>query len=118
MKLYRLLAIVSVMLLAVNSCQKQVPQTVPECVTIITEPLASGESPEGGLRPITIAASSDWTAVSNQGWIYVTPSSGGKGIQEVTIHFDPNTSGKRREGSITFTSGTYSESYTLTQKKQ
>jgi hypothetical protein len=117
MKFHRLLVFVSVMLLAAGACQKQVPQTVPESVTIITEPLAAGESSAGGQRPITIAASSDWTAVSNQGWIYVTPSSGGKGIQEVTIHFDPNTTGKRREGSITFTSGTYSESYTLTQKK-
>lgn len=117
MKLHRILAIAMVMLLAASACQKQVSPTVPECITIITEPLAAGESSEGGLRPITIAASSDWTAVSDQGWLYVTPSSGGKGIQEVTIHFDPNTSGKRREGSIIFTSGTYSESYILTQKK-
>ena len=117
MKLYRIFAIASVMLLAASACQKQVPQTVPESVTIITEPLAAGESAAGGERPIPIAASSDWTSVSNQGWIYVTPSSGGKGIQEVTIHFDPNTTGKRRQVCITFTSGTYSETYTLTQKK-
>jgi hypothetical protein len=64
---------------------------------------------------VTIAATSDWTAVSNDAWITVSPSSGGVGIQEVVLSFQENNTGAVRKGSVTFTAGSYSESYTLTQ---
>lgn len=83
----------------------------------MTEAGTDGESGKGGIRAVTIAATSDWTAVSDKGWLYATPSSGTKGIKEVVIHFNPNTTGTKRTGTITFTCGKHSETFTLTQNR-
>ena len=99
------------------SCQKWETPSTPDSVSILTEAVTGGESQSGGSKSVTIAATSDWTAVSDKGWLYVTPSSGSKGIQEVVIHFSENTTGQSRTGKITFTCGDYSEVFTLVQKR-
>lgn len=99
-----------------SACQKQETYQTPESVAVMTKPDASKNEPgQAGTRAVTIAATYDWTAVSNDAWITVSPSSGGVGIQEVVLSFQENNTGAVRKGSVTFTAGSYSESYMLTQ---
>lgn len=114
MKLKHLLLIAFAITVAI-SCQKQDVSQSPESVAVITQPDAKGEASQAGTRAVTIAATVDWSAVSNADWITVSPSSGPKGMQEVILSFTENTTGAKRTGSVTFTSGTYSETYLLTQ---
>ena len=113
-----ILLITAVFALTAASCQKWETPSTPDSVSILTQAVAGGESQLGGTKAVTIAATSDWTAVSDKGWLYVTPSSGSKGIQEVVIHFNENTTSQSRTGKITFTCGGYSETFTLTQKRK
>jgi hypothetical protein len=115
MKLKHLLLLMAFFALAAVSCQKQEAQPTPESVAIITQPDAKGEPAAAGTRPVTIAATSDWSAVSNDAWITVSPASGPKGMQEVILSFEENTTGAKRTGSVTFTSGKHSETFLLTQ---
>lgn len=102
--------------ISVSACQKQETSQTPESVVVMTKPDASkNESGQAGIRAVTIAATSDWSAVSDDTWITVSPASGGVGIQEVVLSFSENNTGAVRKGSVTFTAGSYSESYVLTQ---
>lgn len=98
-----------------GSCQKWEEPSTPGSITVMTEPQAGGESAAGGTRKVTIAATGAWTAVSDKGWLYVSPSSGAAGIQEVMVTFYENTTGKNRSGNIIFTSGTRNGTFTLSQ---
>ena len=119
MKLRHLLLLIAFVAISVVSCQKQETTKTPESVAIITKPDAKGETAAAGTRAVTIAATSNWSAVSSQpGWLSVSPDSGTKGMQEVILTFKENASGEVRTGTVTFTSGTYSESFTLTQNAQ
>lgn len=109
------LLLIAFAIIAAISCQKQDVSQSPESVAVITQPDAKGEASQAGTRAVTIAATTDWSAVSNADWITVSPSSGPKGMQEVILSFTENTTGAKRTGSVTFTSGTYSETYLLTQ---
>lgn len=111
-----LLLIMAISAIAFVSCQKQRTTTTPESVAVITQPIDGGEPAEAGTRAVTIAATCDWTAVSNDSWISVSPASGKVGMKEVILTFQENTTGEVRVGSVTFKAGTYSESFTLTQK--
>lgn len=111
------LLIIALITICLGSCQKWEKPSTPESVSILTEPQTNGESNKGGVRAVTIAATSQWTAVSDAGWLWVTPSSGGKGVQEVTINFTKNSTGQTRKGTVTFTSGDHSETFTLTQSR-
>lgn len=110
-----LLIILAIFSITLGSCQKWEQPSTPKAITLLTEPQAGGESNLEGTRPITISSTSDWSATADKGWLYVTPSSGKKGIQEVTIHFKKNTTAEKRTGNITFTCGSRSVTYTLTQ---
>lgn len=114
MKRY-LLILLTVFFIALSSCQKWEKPVTPKAITILSVPQTGGESALEGTRGVTISATADWTATSDKGWLYVTPSSGKKGIQEVTIHFKKNTTKEQRMGTITFTCGSRSQTYTLTQ---
>lgn len=115
MKLKHLLLLMAFFAITVVSCQKQETPQTPESVAIITQPDAKGEPTTAGTRSVTIAATSDWSAVSNDAWITVSPASGPKGMQEVILSFEENTTGQKRTGSVTFTSGAHSETFLLTQ---
>ncbi len=108
-----IIAILSVALF--SSCQKQEVKTTPESVALITKPDVKGETAEAGTRAVTIAATANWSAVSDADWLTVNPASGPKGMQEVVLSFTENTTGAKRTGSVTFTSGKYSETFVLTQ---
>lgn len=100
---------------AFTSCQKERTTQTPESVTVITQPISGGEEAAAGTRAVTIAATCDWKAVSNHSWITVSPDSGKVGVQEVILTYEAND-GELRTGSVTFTAGTYSETFKLTQK--
>ena len=118
MKLRHLLLLRVFIAISVVSCQKQETTTSPESVALITKPDSKGEPAQAGTRAVTIAATSNWSAVSNADWITVSPDSGSKGIQEVILTFTENTTGAVRTGAVTFTAGTYSETFNLKQNAQ
>lgn len=109
-------ALLSVVLL--SSCQKQEVETSPESVAIITTPQPAGETATEGTRPVTIAATCNWSAVSDSDWVTVSPASGGKGMQEVLLSYSANTTGAARTAKVTFTAGSHSETFTLVQKAE
>ena len=115
MKPKHLLLLIAFAVIAVISCQKQETSQTPESVALITQPDSKGEAAQAGTRPVTIAATANWTATSNDQWITVNPTSGPKGMQEVILSFTENTTGAKRTGSVTFSSGTHSETFLLTQ---
>ena len=109
-----IVALISVALF--SSCQKQEVETSPECVAVITKPQATGETAAAGTRPVTIAATCNWSAQSDSNWLTVSPAEGEKGMQEVLLTFSANTTGAPRTGKVTFTAGSHSETFTLVQK--
>lgn len=116
MKTKILLLIVTLCTICIASCQKQEVKTSPESVAVITKPQAAGETAAAGTRPVTIAATCSWSAVSDSDWLTVSPGAGEKGMQEVILTFTANTSSSNRTGKVTFTAGSYSETFTLVQK--
>lgn len=117
MKHKLVLMVAALFAICVSSCQKAETQKSPESVAVITQPQPKGEPGTADVRPVTIAATSDWTATSDCTWLTVTPASGGKGMQEVILSFGDNP-GEERTGVVTFTAGTYSETFTLVQNKK
>lgn len=118
MKSKILLPIIASAAILFSACQKQETNQTPDSVAIITQPQAKGEVATAGTRAITIAATADWTAVSEADWITVAPDSGDTGVQEVILSFSENTSGAERTGKVTFRSGNYTETFTLVQNAQ
>ena len=70
-------------------------------------------SPAGETRNISVTASGAWQAVSSASWLSVSPVSG-SGTRNVSITAAKNT-GAARAGTVTFTSGTLSQSLTVAQ---
>jgi len=67
---------------------------------------------------VTIYTTCGWKATGDD-WITIEPLSGGeKGIFAVHLSFGANDSSALRTGRVVFEAGTYSETYTLTQKAQ
>ena len=100
------------------SCQKVERQKTPDSVTLYTHP-GEPESFENGFKGVTIAATTDWTAVSDVEWLVVSPSSGGRGISEVSLSWTENTGSSPRSGNVKFTArGGQSETFVLTQNSQ
>jgi hypothetical protein len=88
MKQKIVLLIIALMSVAfLSSCQKQDVKTSPESVAVITKPQPAGETSAEGIRPVTIAATCSWSAVSDSDWLTVSPASGEKGMQEVILSF-------------------------------
>lgn len=71
-----------------------------------------------GTQSVTIYTTCGWKATGDD-WITIDPLSGGeKGIFAVHLSFGTNDTGALRTGRVVFEAGTYSETYTLTQKAQ
>lgn len=74
-------------------------------------------SPDAGEKSITIVTTCAWNAVSDASWITVSPASGsGAGFHAVHLVYDANTGEDARTGKVTFRAGTYTDSFTLTQR--
>ena len=70
-----------------------------------------------GTQSVTIYTTCGWKATGDD-WITIEPLSGGeKGIFAVHLSLGPTTRAPRT-GRVVFEAGTYSETYTLTQKAQ
>lgn len=68
-------------------------------------------------KSITLYATCDWTAAGSE-WITVEPAAGSQGVFAVRLSFGANGTGSPRTGTVTFTAGTYTETYTFTQKAE
>lgn len=100
-----------------SSCQKEKKPQTPQSVALATQPGDKPVAAASGEKYVTIYATSDWTAESLADWITVEPAAGGKGIQEVTLVYQANTSGAVRKGGVRFSSAANSETFILTQDK-
>ena len=70
-----------------------------------------------GTHSVTIFTTCAWTAAGDT-WITVNPVAGGeKGIHVVKLSYTANPSAAPRTGTVTFKAGTYTETFTLTQKQ-
>lgn len=71
-----------------------------------------------GSHSVTVFSTCAWEAAGD-GWITVDPfSAGEKGIYVVKLGFGENTTGAPRTGSVVFKAGSYTETFTLTQKSK
>lgn len=66
-------------------------------------------------KNIIVTANGDWTATSGQTWCSLAPDKGGNGQTLVKISATANPKEEVRNAEITFTSGKYSQKYTVTQ---
>ncbi|MGD9418586.1 MAG: chondroitinase-B domain-containing protein [Verrucomicrobiota bacterium JB025] len=80
--------------------------------------LSVGSPPEfphlAGSVAISVSCDVVWSAVEEEDWISIAPSSG-TGNGSVTISVTENTSGSGRSGTITFTTESLTRSVTVTQ---
>ncbi|MEN6588628.1 MAG: BACON domain-containing carbohydrate-binding protein, partial [Proteiniphilum sp.] len=72
-------------------------------------------SATGETKNIIVTANGDWTATSGQSWCSLTPDKGGNGETLVKITATANPNEEARNAEIIFTSGKYSQKYTVTQ---
>lgn len=68
-----------------------------------------------GERSVTLAATGDWTAETDEGWIKLDPDSGSAGFAVVTVSYEANHTGRSRVGMVVFTSGGYTARMELIQ---
>lgn len=120
-KLLVLLASAAAMLVATTGCQNNVflhmeDMDTPQSVYVWTTPAPEVDA-SAGTQAVTIYATSDWTAVSEESWITLDRNGGSKGPNEVLLSYDANNTGSQRQGVVKFTAGNYSETFTLTQAK-
>lgn len=72
-------------------------------------------SATGETKNIIVTANGDWTATSGQSWCSLTPDKGGNGQTVVKITATANPNEEARNAEIAFTSGKYSQKYTVSQ---
>lgn len=115
MKKFLLLILGVALLGLVCGCQKMRTTTAPQSVCVRTQSGSPVES-TAGTKAVTIDATASWTARSEADWITVSPDKGERGVNEVILTYTANTTSSARKGSVVFTSGKYSETFTLEQK--
>lgn len=87
-----------------------------------TENLSPVLGVEGGTATVSFTAASSWTAsVANtraDGWVSVSPTSGGKGEAVITITATSNDTPDERNATITLKCGSVTKNITLSQKQK
>lgn len=104
-------------------------EKAPDSVFIYSTstPADNPVSAEAGVQSVTIFTTCAWKATSQADWITVSPASGAeKGIHVVHLNYTANTSDRQspetenetepRSGTVIFQAGSYTETFTLTQK--
>ena len=110
----RILLIVSVLVAACAvSCTKETK--VEDAVTIKSDDATVPV--EGGVVSIAINSTVAWTAKASDSWVTISPSSGEAGDATVKASVLKNGTNDSRTATVTFTAGTKSATYTITQSQ-
>jgi hypothetical protein len=72
-------------------------------------------SSKGETRSVIVTANGDWNVTSNQSWCGTEPGSGHNGQTSLKITATGNPQTTARTAELTFTSGNYSQNYTVSQ---
>lgn len=92
------------------------PEPKPTNVTISVSPEMLDLSASAGAENITVNSNAEWGISSDQNWCKTSPSGGIAGNTVVKVSVEKNSSEQLRTATLTFTSGTFSKQYTVTQK--
>lgn len=110
----RILLIASVLVAACAvSCTKETK--VEDAVTIKSDDATVPV--EGGVVSIAINSTVAWTAKASESWVTISPSSGEAGDATVKASVLKNGTNDSRTATVTFTAGTKSATYTITQSQ-
>ncbi len=110
----RILLIASVLVAACAvSCTKETK--VEDAVTIKSDDATVPV--EGGVVSIAINSTVAWTAKASDSWVTISPSSGEAGDATVKASVLKNGTNDSRTATVTFTAGTKSATYTITQSQ-
>lgn len=91
----------------------------PDKVTLTNTSNGNSLSANGDGEHLTVSftTNKDWTAISNQSWCVVSPTSGVTGTANIQINVAKNELAQQRTANITLTAGTASVSISVTQEK-
>lgn len=110
----KILLIASVLVAACAvSCTKETK--VEDAVTIKSDDATVPV--EGGVVSIAINSTVAWTAKASESWVTISPSSGEAGDATVKASVLKNGTNDSRTATVTFTAGTKSATYTITQSQ-
>ena len=125
--IYNLLSLFMLLLFVVCSCKDDnneptPPEPSPEITIPSSENLNPVLSQEGGTVSISFTTTADWTAslvnTRAESWITVTPNSGSKGKNEITITTTANETYDERNATVVLKCGTVSKNIVVTQKQK
>ena len=88
-----------------------VSQAAAACNITLTLQGGAGVGAEGGVRPLQVATTCEWTAVTNVDWITVGPPTGQRGSGTINLTVSPNNSTAPRSGAV----AVLGQSVTITQ---
>ena len=77
-----------------------VSQAAAACNITLTLQGGAGVGAEGGVRPLQVATTCEWTAASNVDWITVGPPTGQRGSGTINLTVLPNNSTAPRSGAV------------------
>ena len=77
-----------------------VSQAAAACNVTLTLQGGAGVGAEGGIRPLQVATTCEWTAVTNVDWITVGPPTGQRGSGTINLTILPNMSTAPRSGTV------------------
>lgn len=126
-RIYYLFPLFTLLLFVVCSCKDDnndptPPEPSPEITIPSSENLNPVLSQEGGTVNISFTTTSDWIAslvnTRAESWITVTPSSGSKGKNEITITTTANETYDERNATVVLKCGLVSKNIVVTQKQK
>ena len=95
------------------------PEEKPKIEVTTTAPILAQT---GGTGSVTFTSTADWTIDVTEGravsWCSVSPTSGSKGTNTLTITTTGNDTYDERNAKVTIKAGTTSQSFTVTQKQK
>lgn len=95
------------------------PEEKPKIEVTTTAPVLAQE---GGTASVTFTSSADWTIDVTEGravsWCTVSPTSGSKGTNTLTVTTTSNDTYDERNAKVTIKAGATSQSFTVTQKQK
>ena len=95
------------------------PEEKPKIEVTTTAPVVTQE---GGTTSVTFTSSTDWTIDVSEGravsWCTVSPTSGSKGTNTLSITTTDNDTYDERNAKVTIKAGTTTQTFTVTQKQK